>query len=73
MKTNAVIQVTVRDLAFTFSVQSSSVTCVCRVTYKFFYTARSAGQKGCVNMPLLRGWGRLVDQSQRSRKLKAWL
>jgi hypothetical protein len=32
MNMNAVIQVTVHDLALTFSVQCSRVTCVCRVT-----------------------------------------
>ena len=36
---------------------------------RFFYTARSAGQKGCVNMPLLgdSSQGRLGDQSEWSR------
>jgi hypothetical protein len=37
--------------------------------FSSFYTARSAGQKGCVNMLLLGfGWRRLLmDQSERSR------
>ena len=36
MNMNAVIQVTVRELAIKFSVQCSSVTCVCRVTGQCF-------------------------------------
>ena len=33
MNTNAMIQVTVRDLGITFSSHSSRLTCLCRVTW----------------------------------------